>query len=80
VQASAFVAVALFAAVPLGIAAGTTLWRLRVNNLGIVDERQIPWFTLAVVVVIAVVIANLVAALAGRTTTTTPAGPILRDE
>lgn len=79
-QATTFALLALVAGVPLGLAAGRTVWTLVANSIGSTTDPVVPTALLALVVVGTLVAANLIAALPARAAARTRPAQILRSE
>lgn len=80
VQASAFAVVALVVGVPLGIAAGRTVWRVVADSIGSTAAPATPIGLLALVALVTLGAANLIAALPARAAARTQPAAILRSE
>ena len=79
-QATTLILVALVIAVPLGLAAGRWIWSVFADELGIVNEPQLPLLAVVILVPAAVVVANLVAALPAAIAARTRPAQVLRTE
>ena len=79
-QATTLILVALVIAVPLGLAAGRWIWSVFADELGIVNEPQLPFLAVVILVPAAVVVANLVAALPAAIAARTRPAQVLRTE
>ena len=79
-QATTLVVLALACAVPLGVAAGRTAWRVFADELGIVPQPVVPAFAILAVVPATVVVANVLAAIPGRAAARTRPALVLRSE
>jgi predicted lysophospholipase L1 biosynthesis ABC-type transport system permease subunit len=64
-QATTMVAIALLVGVPLGVAAGRSIWTLLANQLGVVNEPVTPLPPVLLLVPATVLLANLIAAVPG---------------
>jgi hypothetical protein len=64
-QGTVFVALALVAGVPLGIALGRWAWQLVAEQLGVVSAPEVPLLAILALVPAALVVANLAAAVPG---------------
>jgi hypothetical protein len=62
-MATVTAAIGLLVGVPLGIAAGSVVWRLVAGGLHVADDARVPALLAAVVAVTTVLLANLVAAV-----------------
>lgn len=79
-QATIVAGVGLVVGMPVGIAAGRTLWDRFAQELHVVPRPSVPFVELALVVVGGLVVANLVAAWPGRMASRTRAAVALRAE
>jgi ABC-type lipoprotein release transport system permease subunit len=79
-QATTLSVVAVVVGVPLGVAAGRSVWLLFAHQLGIEPEPVYPLLALAVLAVGTLTVANLVAALPARWAGRTSAAVVLRSE
>jgi len=79
-QATTVVALALLIGLPLGIAAGRTVWVLFADDLGVVAEPWLPVLAVALMVPLTVLIANLVAAVPAWVAARTRPAVVLRSE
>lgn len=79
-QATALSLVAMFLAVPAGIAFGRWTWRLLANQVSVVPEPVVPAILTAVIAAAALILANLIAAIPGRTAARLQPALILRTE
>ncbi|MBA2325034.1 MAG: ABC transporter permease [Actinobacteria bacterium] len=79
-QATTVVALALLIGLPLGIAAGRTVWILFADDLGVVPEPWFPVLAVALMVALAVLVANLVAAVPAWVAARTRPATVLRSE
>ncbi len=79
-QATSVVAVALVVGVPLGVAAGRTVWRAFAAEIGAVALPEIPIVALVAVVAGTVIAGNALAALPGRRAAAVSATTVLRSE
>lgn len=64
-QATAIVAAALVAGVPLGVATGRFTWRLFANDLGVAPEVVVPALATVLLIPVALALANVLAAIPG---------------
>jgi ABC-type lipoprotein release transport system permease subunit len=62
-MATVTAAIGLLAGLPLGIAAGSVVWRLVAGGLHVADDARVPALVAAVVAATTVLLANLVAAV-----------------
>jgi hypothetical protein len=79
-QATTLILVALAIAVPLGLAAGRWIWSVFADELGVVNEPQLPLLAVVILVPAAAVVANLVAALPAAIAARTRPAQVLRTE
>ncbi len=79
-QASVSSAVGIVVGVPLGIAAGRTLWTLFAREIYAVPQPTVPVVSVVLVAVGTLILANLVAAVPGRMAARTPTALLLRAE
>ena len=79
-QASVASIVGIVVGVPLGIAAGRSLWTLFAREIEAVPHPTVPVASVVLVALGTVVLANLVAALPGRMAARTPTAVLLRTE
>jgi ABC-type lipoprotein release transport system permease subunit len=79
-QATTLVAVALLIGLPLGIAAGRTVWILFADDLGVVSAPRFPVLAVALMVPLAVLVANIVAAVPAWVAARTRPAFVLRSE
>jgi predicted lysophospholipase L1 biosynthesis ABC-type transport system permease subunit len=80
VQASTIAVVALIGGIPLGIVAGRIVFRLLVDQLGLVSDPTMPVVLIAVTSVAVLVLANLAAVIPGRRAARLPIASLLRAE
>ena len=79
-QATTLAVVALVAAVPLGVAAGRTVWRLFAEQLGVIPDISTPVVLLALVVPATILLANLISIGPAVTAMRTRPASVLREE
>ncbi len=79
-QATTLIVVALVVGIPLGVAAGRWIWSLFADELGIINEPQVPLLPVFVLVPIAVAVANLVATAPATIAARTQPAVLLRTE
>ena len=79
-QASVSSAIGVLVGVPVGIAAGRTLWTLFAHQIDAVPEPAVPVLSVVLVALGTLVLANLVAAVPGRMAARTPTALLLRAE
>jgi hypothetical protein len=79
-QASVSSAVGIIIGVPVGIAAGRTLWTLFAREIYAVPQPTVPVLWVAVVALGTLALANVVAAVPGRMAARTPTALLLRAE
>ncbi len=79
-QASVSSAVGIIVGLPLGIAAGRTLWTLFAREIYAVPQPTVPVVSVALVALGILLLANLVAAVPGRMAARTPTALLLRAE
>ncbi len=79
-QASVSSAIGVLIGVPVGIAAGRTLWTLFAHRIEAVPEPAVPVLSVVLVALGTLALANLVAAVPGRMAARTPTALLLRAE
>jgi ABC-type antimicrobial peptide transport system permease subunit len=79
-QASTIAVVALIGGIPLGIVAGRIVFRVLVDELGLVSEPSVPILLVVLTSVVVVVLANLAAVVPGRRAGRLPIARLLRAE
>jgi ABC-type lipoprotein release transport system permease subunit len=79
-QASVVVALALALGLPLGIAAGRTMWAVFADRIGVQPVPVVPVVGLMIVIPVALVLANAVAAFPGRAAARTGVAQVLRGD
>jgi hypothetical protein len=79
-QSTIAVTIGTVVGVPLGIAAGRSLWTLFARGINAVPQPNVPTASIALVTVGALVLANVVAAVPGRHAARTPTALLLRAE
>ncbi|MFN2607109.1 MAG: FtsX-like permease family protein [Acidimicrobiales bacterium] len=79
-QSTTLAVVALMVGIPLGVAAGRSVWLLFAHQLGILPEPAVPVIALVVLAVATFVTANLVALLPARAAARTQPALVLRTE
>ena len=79
-QATTLAVVTLVAAVPLGVAAGRTAWRLFAEQLGVVPDVSTPVALLALVVPATILLANVMSVGPAVTAMRTHPASVLREE
>jgi ABC-type lipoprotein release transport system permease subunit len=79
-QATTLAVVTLVAAVPLGVAAGRTAWRLFAEQLGVVPDVSTPVALLALVVPATILLANVISIGPAVTAMRTHPASVLREE
>ena len=79
-QSSVVVGIGTAIGVPIGIAAGVTLWNLFAQQIDAVPSPAVPVGLVALVVIGALVFANVVAAVPGLMAARTSTAPLLRAE
>jgi ABC-type lipoprotein release transport system permease subunit len=79
-QATSFALVALVLGIPVGVAAGRSVWRLMMDSIGLEVGTSVPLTLLALVAIGAVVAANVVAFLPARSAARTHPAEILHTE
>ncbi len=70
----------LVVGIPLGVIAGSVVFRAFVDRIGALPDPAVPIALLAGLVVVVVVVANVVAVLPARRARLVPAAALLRDE
>lgn len=79
-QASVVVAIALAVGLPLGVAAGRTMWDVFADRMGVQPAPVVPLAGLAIVVPVALLLANAVAAFPARAAARTGVAHVLRGD
>ena len=79
-QATTFALLALVLGVPLGVAAGRSIWRLMMGSIGLEVGPSLPLALLALVAIGTLMAANVVAFLPARSASRTRPAEILRTE
>jgi ABC-type lipoprotein release transport system permease subunit len=79
-QSTVAVTIGTVVGVPLGVAAGRSLWTLFARGINAVPQPTVPTASIALVTVGALVLANIVAAVPGRRAARTPTALLLRTE
>ncbi|HEX7276075.1 MAG TPA: FtsX-like permease family protein [Acidimicrobiales bacterium] len=79
-QATTIVGLALCVGVPLGLAAGRSIWGLFADQLGILPEPVVPWLAVAVTVAAALAAVNVIAAVPGRAAARAHPAVVLRSQ
>lgn len=79
-QATTFAVIAVVIGLPLGVAAGRTVWTLIMGTIGTTTAPTVPGAALAAVAVGAVIAANLVALVPARSAARTRPAAVLRSE
>jgi ABC-type lipoprotein release transport system permease subunit len=79
-QSTTLALVAVLVGVPLGMAAGRSVWLLFAHQLGIVPEPVFPLLALGLLAVATLAVANVVAVLPGRAAARTQPALVLRSE
>ncbi len=79
-NAVAIAAMCLAVAVPLGVAAGRTLWTTFADSIGVVDDPVTPTWAIAVVAVATVAVAVVLAVPPGRRASRVRPAAVLRSE
>ncbi len=79
-QATTLAVVALVVAVPLGVAAGSTVWRLFAEQLGVIPGVSTPVVLLALVVPTTILLANLISIRPAVAAMRTHPASVLREE
>jgi hypothetical protein len=79
-QATSLVLVAVLIGLPLGLAAGRSIWALVAGQLGVVVQPVVPWPLVLGLLPAALVVANLVAAVPAVAAGRIPPAVVLRSE
>lgn len=79
-QATTLVVLSLACAVPVGVAAGRTVWRVFADELGIVPQPVVPTLAILIVIPATLIVANVLAAIPGRAAARTRPALVLRSE
>jgi len=79
-QATTLIVITLIVGIPLGIAAGRSLWTVFANQLGVVPAAVVPPSQVLLAIPAALILGNVIAILAGRAAARTRPALVLRSE